>query len=149
MIANCHLGFNCKDLDKSIAFYRDIMGCKEKFTLTYRDFLGEKAQELADERWIVYMEWQEGYFIELFNTIGAVNPRIPTNQDLNYTHFAMVVEDLPAFRELLLSRGAEEYIDTGITLGCDHTWQMWMHDPDGNKFEIMQYTPKSFQLVGR
>ncbi len=25
---------------------------------------------------------------------------------------------------------------------------MWVHDPDGNKFEIMQYTDKSFQVVG-
>lgn len=25
---------------------------------------------------------------------------------------------------------------------------MWTHDPDGNKFEIMQYTPKSLQFKG-
>ena len=31
----------------------------------------------------------------------------------------------------------------------DNTWQMWSHDPDGNKIEFMQYTEKSFQLVGR
>ena len=25
---------------------------------------------------------------------------------------------------------------------------MWIHDPDGNKFEIMQYTDKSLQHHG-
>ena len=26
---------------------------------------------------------------------------------------------------------------------------MWIHDPDGNKFEIMQYTYKSLQHHGK
>lgn len=32
--------------------------------------------------------------------------------------------------------------------GQSETWQMWIHDPDGNKFEIMQYTDKSLQHHG-
>ena len=25
---------------------------------------------------------------------------------------------------------------------------MWIHDPDGNRIEIMQYTDESFQITG-
>ena len=37
---------------------------------------------------------------------------------------------------------------TDKSLGCDETWQAWMEDPDGNKFEVHQYTPRSFQHQG-
>ena len=40
-------------------------------------------------------------------------------------------------------------IDTPPKMGLEHTYQMWSHDPDGNKIEFMQYTPESWQLVGR
>jgi hypothetical protein len=33
-------------------------------------------------------------------------------------------------------------------LGCDDTWQIWLKDPDGNAFEVHQYTPKSMQFTG-
>ena len=33
-------------------------------------------------------------------------------------------------------------------LGCDHTWQIWLKDPDGNAFEVHQYTPGSMQFTG-
>ena len=39
-------------------------------------------------------------------------------------------------------------IDIEPNKGQSETWQMWIHDPDGNKFEIMQYTDKSLQFKG-
>jgi len=30
--ANSHLGFVCHDLDKSVKFYEDVLGCREKIT---------------------------------------------------------------------------------------------------------------------
>ncbi len=161
-----HLGFNCKDLEKSIAFYRDIMGYTEKFTLTYGDIVkdlerecaeqGEKEpiylkalRKFSDKKWSVYMQWNEDSFIELFYAMGANRPRIPGNRDLNYTHYSLEVDDIRAFRKMLEARGGAKYFDTEITRGMENTWQFWMHDPDGNKFEIMEYTPESYQIAGR
>ena len=161
-----HLGFNCKDLEKSIAFYRDIMGCTEKFTLTYGDIVndlkrqcaekGEKEplylkalRRFADKKWSVYMQWNDECFIELFYAMGASKQRIPGQKDLNYTHFALEVDDIRAFRTEIEANGGAPYIDTEITRGIENTWQFWMHDPDGNKFEIMEYSPESYQVVGR
>ena len=38
--------------------------------------------------------------------------------------------------------------DTDISKGPSGTYQQWYHDPDGNKFEVMQYTEDSWQLRG-
>ena len=161
-----HLGFNCKDLDKSIAFYRDIMGCTEKFAMTYGDLADNLAEDyakqgkkepfyvkamrrFADTKWAVYMQWTENSFIELFYLMGAHKRRIPGKKDLNYTHYSLEVDDIRGFRQQIIDKGAAEYLDSEITIGVDHTLQFWMHDPDGNPFEIMEYTPTSMQLVGR
>lgn len=161
-----HLGFNCKDLEKSIAFYRDILGCTEKFTLTYGDIVADVVKEcaakgekeplyvkalrrFADRKWSVYMQWNDESFIELFYAMGANKRRIPGQKDLNYTHYSLEVEDIRSFRQEIIARGGAAYLDTEISIGMDHTWQFWMHDPDGNKFEIMEYTPESYQVAGR
>lgn len=162
-----HLGFNCKDIDKSIAFYRDILGCKIKFIMTYGDMIDDlkkKAQEkgekepfylkamerLRDTKWSVYMSWTENTFIELFYIPRAKRKRIPNStNDLNYTHYSLQVSNLNAFRNQIIARGGAPYIDRDIEMGLDNTLVMWMKDPDGNPFEIMEYTDKSYQVIGR
>ena len=165
MIANCHLGFNCVNVEESIKFYEKYLGMKVKFVLSYadrvrdmekngdfgRDYERYKGYAEQGINWITYMEWPEnpGYFIELFYGDGQEQTRVPNFVDIGYTHFAIIVDDLEALRKRIIDAGGEEYLDTGISLGMDETYQMWMHDPDGNKFEFMQYTEKSFQLVGK
>lgn len=161
-----HIGFNCKNIEQSIRFYCEILGSKKKFTLTYNDLADCMAEEatragkkepfyvsimrkkMADIVWCVYLELTPGNFIELFNITGAKRRRIPGPKDLNYTHYSLEVDNLKAFREQIIAKGGRQYIDTEPNRSVDHTWQMWMHDPDGNKFEIMEYTPESLQVVG-
>ncbi len=161
-----HLGFNCRDIEKSIAFYRDIMGCREKFTLTYGDvaddvrrkcdaegkeypFYLQGMKRMENTKWSVYMAFTENTFIELFYVPNAKIRRVPNAQlHLNYTHFALEVSDLKAFRNQVIKRGGASYIETEIERGLENTYTMWMHDPDGNRFEIMEYTPESYQVVG-
>ena len=162
-----HLGFNCKDIEKSIAFYRDIMGCKEKFTLTYGDVAADVRKKcdaegkkyplylqgmkrMENTKWSVYMSWTDNTFIELFYVPSAHSKHVPNPQkSLNYTHYSIEVSDLKAFRNQILKRGGAPYIETEIERGLENTWTMWMHDPDGNRFEIMEYTPESYQVTGR
>lgn len=107
----------------------------------------EQLMPRCNEPWIVYMQVTERLFIELFDPQGAQNCCVPKNGDLNYQHLALIVEDIHAAREELASKGVP--IDIEPNLGMDSTWQMWSHDPDGNKIEFMQYTDRSMQLIGR
>ena len=69
--------------------------------------------------------------------------------DMGFTHFSLEVNDIQAFRQNIIDRRGREYLDTDIKQCLDNTLQMWMHDPDGNLFEIMEYTSESYQVVGR
>ena len=139
------------------------MGCREKFSLYYGDMIPEDPEDLAkmpeevrtkleavrDVRWIVYLEWKDGYFSELFNELDAwkENPFDP--EKYGYTHFSFVVDDIHAFYQELIGKGAGDCIDIVPQFNCDHTWALWFHDPDGNRIEVHQYTDRSFQVVGR
>ena len=108
-----------------------------------------RLEQLKDVRWIVYLEWMDGYFIELFNEVDAHidNPYNPANY--GYTHFSFVVDDIQAFYQELIEKGEADIIDVKPQFNCDHTWAMWFHDPDGNRIEVHQYTKRSFELIGR
>lgn len=165
--AMSHVGFNVRDIEKSIRFYCDILGCKEKFTLTYGDMaddiekennaLGKKPpvfasvfRKQADRKWSVYVQLPGcESFIELFDQMGVRKRRAATHMDMGFAHFSLEVNDIRAFRQNIVDRGGREYLDTDIKRGLDNTLQMWMHDPDGNRFEIMEYTSESYQVVGR
>lgn len=168
MIANCHLGFVCANVDESIKFYMKYLGLKKKFSISYQEFLKEVEKNENPEKkfanyhiykacaekgldWLTYLEWPEdpGHFLELFYNEDPDSQSSSQTAPIGYTHFAVIVENLEELRAHIIAEGGEEYLDTDISLGMDFTYQMWMHDPDGNKFEIMQYTDKSYQLIGK
>lgn len=154
-----HMAFNCKNQEKSVAFYRDILGCEEKFSLKYDSFIeivknsGVKVpsffykylEKRKDKVWLTYLEFGDGVFVELFDQIGALFAHRPAFFHNNYQHFAVIVDDIHKTKSELVSKGIK--IDVDISFGPDNTYQMWIHDPDGNKIEIMQYTENSFQLT--
>jgi len=153
-----HLAFTCADLDTSVAFYRDKLGFTNKFTISYGELLDsmgpspdpETAARLGairDRIWISYFDIGNGQFVELFDKGGATIPCVPGSEHLNYSHLALLVEDIHAAHAELIEKGVP--IDTPPKLGLEGTWQMWSHDPDGNKIEFMQYTAASWQLTGK
>jgi predicted enzyme related to lactoylglutathione lyase len=52
------------------------------------------------------------------------------------------VDDLELTVAALRGRGVEV---SNPKLGSDQSWQAWLADPDGNRIELHQYTPKSRQ----
>ncbi|MBD5393224.1 MAG: VOC family protein [Lachnospiraceae bacterium] len=161
--ANAHIGFNCRNLDESVRFYENILGCKEKFSLYYGDMIPKEQERLEkmkpdelkslekikDVRWIVYLEWLDGYFIELFNEVNASLENLSDSTKYGYTHFAIVVDDIEAFCQELVDKGAERNIDIFPQPSLDRNKVMWFHDPDGNKIEVHEYGRTAMQKVGR
>lgn len=147
-----HVTFFTDQLDVMRDFYENKLGLKPKIVTKAKAYLGtngsySKLAETDPEKVvIVYIEIAPGQFIELFPSFEGQGPHAKWNANLGYSHFALLVDDIYQTRDELIERGIE--IDTPISKGPSETYQFWIHDPDGNKFEIMQYTEKSYQVVG-
>jgi lactoylglutathione lyase/glyoxylase I family protein len=123
-----HVCLNVRDLQRSIAYYEKL-GAGIVFDFTR-----------SGKRFGVYMKLAPGSFVEIFEepTLGAV-----VNNGL--AHFCLETDDMDALIARLTERGVSF---TPKKLGPDNAWQMWLEDPDGNRFEVHQYTPASRQLSG-
>lgn len=148
-----HVSFYTEHIDEMRDFYENKLGLKAKIVTkakTYQGLNRGKFSEIAEadpeKVIIVYIELAPGQFIELFPSDKDTIEYAKGDKKEKYSHFALLVDDIYKTRDEFLARGVE--IDTKISKGPSETYQMWLHDPDGNLFEVMQYTEKSFQVVG-
>lgn len=122
-----HACYLVSDLEKSITFYRDGLGLTPAF-----DFIDKEGK-----RYGIYLKAGGRTFVELF--AGKPEPRA---EGQSFGHICLEVDDINTTVTDLKSRG----VDVGeISLGMDNSYQAWFSDPDGNRFELMQYTPTSWQ----
>lgn len=123
-----HVCLNVTDLKRSLAYYHKL-GFTDGFQFT------RQGKDFG-----IYLQIAEGNYIEIFEEPGR-GPVV--NNGL--AHFCLESEDLDALM-LHLDKVGVSY--TPKSQGCDFTWQIWLEDPDGNKFEVHQYSKKSMQVVG-
>lgn len=148
-----HVSFYTEDMERTRDFYENKLGLKPKMIVRYKEYLSrpespfyQRALSRPEDICIIYIEIAPGQFVEFFPKADGQKPHESWNERLGYSHFALLVDDIHQTREELVNAGVEILIEPNI--GNSHTWQMWIADPDGNRFEIMQYTKESFQLVG-
>jgi len=125
-----HVCLRVKNLDASIDFYTKL-GFTKRFAFNKNGAL-----------FGVYLEFGKGNFIEIFKDTARRN----TGAAGRLAHFCLETPDIDAVMKSLSSRGIEY---TPKKLGTDSTYQIWLKDPDGNEFEIHQYTPESSQFTGK
>ena len=123
-----HICLNVRNLQQSLDFYTRL-GLVPMFRFT------RKGAPFG-----VYLKLADSAFIELFEDTKL---EMPVNTGL--IHFCLETEDLDGLMTDLRTRGIAF---SEKKLGCDHTWQIWLKDPDGNAFEVHQYTPRSMQFTG-
>ncbi|HVZ63449.1 MAG TPA: VOC family protein [Lacunisphaera sp.] len=136
-----HLCLMSHQLPAMIAFYRDGLGLPIKFSLKHDD--GTAFGH--------YFEAGHMSFIEIFDRAGAAKQwggdaaeKLKPHAGTHFNHFCFEVQGLEAYCATLESRGVK--IDRPVKVGMDHSKQAWIHDPDGNVIELMEYTPKSMQF---
>lgn len=127
-----HAAFVVADMEASLRFYRDALGLTPQF-------------EMADEEgrpWIWYLKIADRQFLELFYSRPGDAP--DPAPDTHYRHLCLACDDLRAVVETLRERGVA--IDIEPHQGADGNWQAWIHDPDGNRIELMSYVDGCPQL---
>ncbi len=117
-----HMAFVVGDMEKSMEFYSNILGFELFDTL---DRNGAK--------WINYLRVSPKSHIELF--YGGTEKYVRAPLSSGFFHMCLECEDVYKTVEYLRSKGVE--IDTDTSKGADNNFQAWIHDPDGNKIELM------------
>jgi lactoylglutathione lyase len=123
-----HVCLHVQNLERSLAFYTRL-GLEPVFRFTRQG-----------KPFGVYLKLAEASFIEIFEV-----PELAAPINTGLLHFCLETRDLDGLMARLRER---DIAFSKKQLGCDDTWQIWLKDPDGNAFEVHQYTPKSMQLAG-
>lgn len=136
-----HVGICVSDLERSLAFYRDVLGFRE---VRRMDVAGEAPETLlglhdVDLR-VVFLE-RDGTRIELLHYLapghrGSGEPR-PMNA-LGLTHLSLRVDDLGATIAALEHAGVRALHATRTWDGELATGAIFVVDPDGTRIELVQ-----------
>lgn len=150
-----HVNIVAKDWDKMFHFYKNKLGLELWELVRYKEYLNQPNRPLQqkiakkDPNRIMYAYFKicPGQFIEMFPKNDDQKTDIPWNKRTGLNHFALVVDDIQtAFKEFKVQN--IPLASKQPSAGPSGTWQFWAHDPDGNYFEVMQYTKNSYQLQG-
>lgn len=139
-----HTGYTVSDLDRSLAFYRDVLGCE--VIATQEKEGGYLAAIVgypdAHVRMAHLRVPGSEHVIELFEYIspaGGTADVAPRN--VGASHLCFIVTDLRMMYEQLVEQGVTSFVsppvevDTGINRGG---LGLYLRDPDGITVEIFQ-----------
>lgn len=134
-----HIGISVTDMERSIAFYRDLLGLEqlcEVFPFGGEQF--EAIMDIAGVQGRMCMMGKDTLRLELFEFIDSKpkDPDYPVS-DRGFSHFGVEVEDVDETYERLHAAGVRTHCPV-ITFMGGSMRATYCRDPDGNVFEIMQ-----------
>jgi catechol 2,3-dioxygenase-like lactoylglutathione lyase family enzyme len=122
-----HIAFTVRDLEASLAFYRDQLGLTPAF-----DMENKEGRRVA-----VYLHAGGRTFVEIVQ-----GDPVPPDYRSTFRHLCLEVDDLETTAAALRERGVEvSEVHQGIT-GC---MIAFIADPDNNRIELHGYLPESKQ----
>ena len=121
-----HLALFCRDIVASRAFYKDLLGFEEPFSLTNKD----------GSLHLTWIKINDRQTIELFPE------KEPGSDRLN--HIALETSDADAMRQYLAAKGLK--VPDKTPIGKIGNANFMVQDPDGHSVEIVQYLPDSWTV---
>ena len=138
-----HTGFVVENLEKSVAFYADVLGMRiatrmEREGETINQILGFPNAHIKG----AFLDKEEGHQLELLQYISPPSGVVRFNRnDLGASHLAFFVEDLDRFYQETSQRGLT-YVNPPTSL-TDESGKVlrkvaYSQDPDGNWLEFIE-----------
>ena len=139
-----HAGITVSDLDRSIAFYRDVLGCElvvrqEKQGGYLAAIVGHPDAHLRMAR--LRLPGSE-HLIELFQYLAPTGQPVEIRPwNVGTSHLCFRVDDLRSLHARLVARGVDGFvgepveIDTGANAGGR---SVYLRDPDGLIVELFE-----------
>ncbi len=143
--ATHHTGYTVADLDRSLAFYRDLLGLEQVGAQEKRG--GYLARIVGYEDAHVRMAHLrvpgDSALLELFEYLApaGASPGRLEPRDVGTQHLCFTVDDLAAVHAELVERGVDTFfsppveVDTGANRGG---FALYLRDPDGIPVELFQ-----------
>ncbi len=129
IVGVAHISLLAHDYEASRAFYRDMLGFEEPYSLTNKD--GSPS--------MTFFKVNERQYIELAPEKQPDTPRV--------SHIALQVEDAEAMRKYLAGRGVA--VPDHVPTGRIGNLNFMIKDPQGMSVEIVQYGPNSLTVQNR
>jgi catechol 2,3-dioxygenase-like lactoylglutathione lyase family enzyme len=144
VIAADHTGITVSDLERSLAFWRDVLGFELSHTTHQK---GEMAAQITGvagaELKLAVVKAPGGHKIELLEYLAPSDRKKHVDLrpcDVGHVHVAIVVEDLDSILERIAASGwhaagRPQTLTTGPNAGKR---VIYVRDPDGTTIELMQ-----------
>jgi len=133
-----HLGICVSNLERSLAFYGEVFGCREIGRFDDREGYSAELVEIDGVQLeAVYLE-RDGWRLELLSypspgTTGS-GERRPMNQ-LGLTHLSFVVDDVEAVRAAVREHGGAVVEASRMEARAT---AIFVTDPDGTRIELIE-----------
>ena len=143
-----HTSITVSNLERSLAFWRDVLGFELSHTAHQK---GELAQEITGvegaEIKLAVLKTPGGHKIELLEYLAPPDRKCVDLRpcDLGSVHVALLVDDLDAVLEQIAASGwnaagKPQTLQSGLNAGKR---VVYVRDPDGTTIELMQIAKES------
>lgn len=143
IIAADHTGITVSNLERSLVFWRDVLGFELSHTAYQK---GELAREITGveggEIRLAVLKAPGGHKIELLEYLAPADRKLENRRpcDVGFVHIALLVDDLEAVLNKISASGWKaagrpQTLKTGPNAGKR---VVYVRDPDGTTIEFMQ-----------
>lgn len=122
-----HTSIRASDVDRSVAFYTDVLGMK----LVRRKAIAERNLELA------FLESEGGQQIEVTRYARQTAFRVPPFEERVFDHIAFEVSDMEAVLVKCREEGGR-VLEAPFQLPPSTSTYAFIQDPDGVTIELIQ-----------
>ena len=134
-----HTGIVVSDMDRSLRFYRDLLGLEVWADFTdSSNYVQEVTGVKGADVWMIKLRAADGVSIELLKYRNE--PQAPARRracDIGVNHVALQVDDIDALHQKLVSEGIEFHAPPTESSdgGAKATY---CRDPEGNILELVE-----------
>lgn len=149
IVAADHTGITVSNLERSLAFWRDVLGFEYSHTTHQKGKMAEEITGVADaEINLAVVKAPGGHKIELLEYLAPADRKKRTDLrpcDVGHVHVALTVDDLEAVLNTIAASdckgaGEPQTLTSGPNAGKR---VVYVRDPDGTTIEFMELPASS------
>ena len=140
IVATRHIGIVVQDMEKSLHFWRDVMGLTVALDFREKGAFIDTVQGLSGvDLHMIKLRAPDGSMIELLQDVAHPTPAPAANRlcDRGIRHVAFTVADIEASRKTIEEAGCE-VLSQPVTAPDGKARLFFARDPEGNLLELVQ-----------